>query len=815
MHENNIELLRAEARRLAQVEIDLLSKMLSEPGIIVDAPAGEQQTFHRTHSTDDNSVPHAIEVLQGELNKLDRMEMVIAVVGTMKAGKSTSINAIVGAEVLPNRNRPMTALPTLIRHTPGCLIPILEFKNNRPVNQLMVTLHNAIKTKEGAAQLQKLERDQDMEELLDRVRNKTMFEQTFDGSEEIFWFLKSLNDLVRLSASLNVPFPFSDYDEIHEFPSIEVEFAHLREMVGNDGQLTLLDTPGPNEAGQDHLKKMLKGQLQKASAVLAILDYTQLKSDADAQVRDELKYIADVTEGRLYALVNKFDQKDRNGDSEEQVKEFVSAGLMEGIISKEDVFPVSSKWGYLANRARHEVFMHGKLPDHQKNEWVKDFAKDAFGRNWEKSVSDAAAVTSAADAIWEDSLFGKPLKNVIHAAHARASAFAVASASDRLDKNGKKLDKFFTIREGALTKSAETLKAEIANLLGDIEKIESGEKATKKLADGALTDVAKNSRTMFSKIKSDSVSMLDRYFKEGKRLEREQSQAAVLANRKKGARASSGGIGGFLTSFLSDVAKAKSSESDFDPANPVIKFDSSRDAKTLIDRIRTEVEKQLSGAEKEMKVAVGALLDNFNATFKNDVTASSQKIIDDMQHRMAGIGFKVSIDLPDVKSLSLNFSADELLDEAVSERSKTVTKSRRSSGAWGTVCSWFSTSDWGWEDYQVKEQYFEIDIREVKKSVIAGIESTFGGLDRSIAEHVEKPLRQGVAEFYESFRTVVENIRGDILQGLRDKEKSKAEQSALINQLNNLKKGIPAVLKDSGALKSDVTAILGDESATQ
>lgn len=58
-------------------------------------------------------------MLNNELRKISRLEMVLAIVGTMKAGKSTTINAIVGTEVLPNRNRPMTALPTLIRHTPG------------------------------------------------------------------------------------------------------------------------------------------------------------------------------------------------------------------------------------------------------------------------------------------------------------------------------------------------------------------------------------------------------------------------------------------------------------------------------------------------------------------------------------------------------------------------------------------------------------------------------------------------------------------------------------------------------------------------
>jgi ribosome biogenesis GTPase A len=68
--------------------------------------------------------------LHNELRKITRLEMVLAIVGTMKAGKSTTINAIVGTEVLPNRNRPMTALPTLFatrraRKSLYCISPML------------------------------------------------------------------------------------------------------------------------------------------------------------------------------------------------------------------------------------------------------------------------------------------------------------------------------------------------------------------------------------------------------------------------------------------------------------------------------------------------------------------------------------------------------------------------------------------------------------------------------------------------------------------------------------------------------------------
>lgn len=81
------------------------------------------------------------------------------------------------------------------------------------------------------------------------------FEKHHTGAQPIFHCLKSLNDLVRLSGALGVEFPFSEYTAIEHIPVIEVEFVHLAGTDAHLGQLTLLDTPGPNEAGQPHLQK--------------------------------------------------------------------------------------------------------------------------------------------------------------------------------------------------------------------------------------------------------------------------------------------------------------------------------------------------------------------------------------------------------------------------------------------------------------------------------------------------------------------------------------------------------------------------------
>ncbi|MDP3978799.1 MAG: dynamin family protein [Pseudomonas sp.] len=798
----NIGLLREEAQRLLLVEIELLEKMQNEPGVISEARTGEQQTFDRT------SIPKHIEVLQGELAKLEGLEMVLAVVGTMKAGKSTTINAIVGTEVLPNRNRPMTALPTLIRHTPGQTEPLLKFNNSQPINDLISTLHKAIQSPESKGILQGLDSNPDMDELLSLIANQTLFKQTYQGADAIFGFLKNLNDLVRLSSELEVDFPFASYDEIHEMPVIEVEFAQLREMDQAQGRLTLLDTPGPNESGQQHLRKMLKEQLSKASAVLAVLDFTQLKSEADAEVRKELEEIASVAEGRLYTLVNKFDQKDRHGDNEEQVKAFVAESLMQGLIQKADVFPVSSRWGYLANRAKHEIFLHKKLPDPNRQPWVVDFAEEAFGRRWESKINDIEEVQHAAEQLWQDSLFSKPMENVIRSAHARAAAFAIDSAAAKLVDNAEKLENFLGLRETALAKSSRELQQQIDALMNDIGRIEGSEKVTQKQINDTLTSISESTSKVFEQIESNSFDSLNEYFKEGKRIERAQNIEKKSRRKKQSATSSKNTFAAFLPHFLKQPSPLTLGDHDFNPDNPIIRCESSKEAKNLMSRIEKSVASEMKHAENTMQEAMEALLNDFNVNFTSDVVTSAQKIVDDMKGRMTEDGFSVNIQIPNIKSVSLDFSADEMLQDIIQKKTEIVTYRRRQKGVWGGICKLFSTRDFGFEDYEEKEKYFEIDIRKVKETVTAGIARTFEGLGKSVAEYIEQPLKKGTAEFFNEFKSKVEQIRGDLLQSIRDQERSKSEQVALSKRLSSLKKNVPATLRDSRELKADVKSLL-------
>ena len=455
MYTQTIYELSQEAERLLQLsrqQLQLLEKMpLSVPG---------EDTPPLTLPWGQHNIDERHAMLSNELRKISRLEMVLAIVGTMKAGKSTTINAIVGTEVLPNRNRPMTALPTLIRHAPGQKEPVLHFSHVAPIDRLIQQLQQRLRDFDIKHLTDLLEIDKDMRALMQRIENGIAFEKYYLGAQPIFHCLKSLNDLVRLAKALDVDFPFSAYAAIEHIPVIEVEFVHLAGLESYPGQLTLLDTPGPNEAGQPHLQEMLNEQLARASAVLAALDYTQLKSISDEEVREAVLAVGKSVP--LYVLVNKFDQQDRNSDDAEQVRALISGTLMKGCVTPGQIFPVSSMWGYLANRARHELVNNGKLPAPEQQRWVEDFAHAALGRRWcNADLADIDHIRHAADQLWDDSLFAQPVQALLHAAYANASLYALRSASHKLLNYALQAREYLDFRAHGLNVACEQLRQNI------------------------------------------------------------------------------------------------------------------------------------------------------------------------------------------------------------------------------------------------------------------------------------------------------------------------------------------------------------------
>ncbi|EIO6659896.1 dynamin family protein [Escherichia coli] len=794
MHEKNIALLCDEADRLLQLNINLLRQMVEEPDVLSDSKNENRLLF------DKQKALKRIEELEGEQIKTARREMVLAVVGTMKAGKSTTINAIVGQEILPNRNRPMTSVPTLIRHVPGKTEPVLHLEHIQPVRNLLITLQEKLATPAGQQVAQTLQQTGDTRELLDILTDDGWLKNEYHGEEEIFTGLASLNDLVRLAAAMGTEFPFDEYAEVQKLPVIDVEFSHLVGMDACQGTLTLLDTPGPNEAGQPQMEVMMRDQLQKASAVLAVMDYTQMNSKADEDVRKELNAIADVSAGRLFVLVNKFDEKDRNGDGADSVRQKVPAMLNSDVLPASRVYPGSSRQAYLANRALHELRKNGTLPVDEA--WVDDFVREAFGRMKKDYVcKDSELATEGATDLWECSLIDQLITEVILSSHSRAAALAVDSAAAKLMQNAENISEYLSLRHQGLMQSIQSLQAHITSLLEDIREIADCQEQVTADVRMAMEEIDARTRELLTGVCTSLEEELNDYFRSGKRKEQQTLEEENSAQpRERNAFA-----------FFHDIFGTGNQHDrmrDFDPDSPEIKFSDRREALELMTQIESTVTSLHREAEAQFRPELEKIVSGIETGFRGTALYATENIAGRINTRLEDEGFTVKISFPAVSQLQTRLAVKTNLSALMEERTETVTRRRRQSGLWGKICGAFGTSDWGWETYKEDVSRSVININTVRKEVMSLTRAYFGELQASIEQDINQPVRQEIDAFFCAFREKVEQLRNTLIQSSEDHKRDQQAQERLTRRLQALNERVPELITDSKALREELETML-------
>ncbi|ELY4481711.1 clamp-binding protein CrfC [Cronobacter turicensis] len=786
MHTQTVFEMNQEAERLLQLALYNLSALKQMP-LAVQSDRGnvtsrQRAAVHPLHFSL-RGLEAQQEMLQAELRKTTQQEMVLAIVGTMKAGKSTTINAIVGKEVLPNRNRPMTALPTLIRHTPGQTEPVLHFSHAGPIETLMQALRARLQNASRDTLTLRLEIDRDMDALLARILNGTSFEKHYLGAQPIFHCLKSLNDLVRLSAVLDVPFPFRAYAAIEHIPVIEVEFTHLAGMERGLGQLTLLDTPGPNEAGQPHLQKMLQEQIARASAVLAVMDYTQLKSISDEEVRMALAAVGESVP--LYALVNKFDQLDRNSDDEDQVRALVAGTLMKGAIDPAHIFPVSSMWGYLANRARQELAAHGTLPPYDEQRWVQDFAEAALGRRWRYAdFTDATHLRHAADLLWEDSLFEAPIRAILHTAHAHASLYALRSACAKLIHSAQCTRDYLDFRCQGLDIANDQLVESISQMNNDIAQLKRCQAdASKAIQEQVVQALGRASETIAGheqKVLADIAS----YFETGK--------VPSL-------------------SLSSPVRRAVTWGSDFDAGSEQLILDQESDARMLLHKIRASCELILLSVQENLTRDLAAHFSDLETALGDILHAALAPLELRVTEGLRRTGFRAHITLPVFQRSQLNFNAHQLFNDVIEEESVPVASAPRNNGVRGTVARWITSKDLGWDDCTAMRSRYVINLQELKQTLSRYVSRFCAQIRQAMNAQVDISVTAGMATFFAEFQMAMAAIEANLQQSLAARQQSETARNALREKLQQCARTARDINEDARALRDDIQTLFSVE----
>ena len=417
-----------------------------------------------------------IKTMENELLKLKNEEFIISMVGTMKAGKSTTINAIVGQEILPSRVEAMTTLPTLITHIKGKVEPVLKLNNSyiNTLNDLLRKVRNNSKSKSYSKSEQSITNNKNFQ-----------FKEQILGNEKIKEALTIFNDLRRVSKDQI----FDKFIELKNIPRIEIEFKTLKDIVTKDNsKLSLLDTPGPNEYKQSaKLKETLKIQLENSSAVIFVVDYKSYESGDTNDIKQRISDIHEYLKSKnFYILANKFDASKNSDEEYEDTKKRIHTyfELKEDKIELKNIFPVSSEWAfqsYLVN----ELILKDKINKSLPN--TKNFWKDFLGELWEEDIEDIERVKKICKIKYKNSYFQKVIDNIVKDVYENAMFRVLEKTMIVIDASKiiTKMEDGFKVRLKSVndTTNIGVLNKKIELLKKDIDKIKKVEEDFKNISE--------------------------------------------------------------------------------------------------------------------------------------------------------------------------------------------------------------------------------------------------------------------------------------------------------------------------------------------
>ncbi len=750
MYEKVIEASRQEVLLLLKEQGGILKNLLETPELL-----SWDKVDNQKRNLNKNLVELWLKTITEESYKIKRLETTIAVVGTMKSGKSTIINAIVGAEVMPKRNQqPMTTLPTLIRHVPGKKQPTLTFPKTEPYDKAIDKLKKVLGRNLNCQNQDHFVgiASKDYENLVHDILDDSFpsIQRIYEGPNAIFNILKFANDISRLCENLKISSPLKDYNDIREFPFIEVEFFHLRNTDNfySKGTFTLIDTPGLNEAGQKYLKRVLAEQLEKASAVLAVMDYTQLNAEANVEVRTLLKEVIEHSGDRTFILVNKFDEKERHGMDENEVKSYVT-NLLDESLDLKGIYPISSNWAYLANCALNELYTNAKLPNVNEAKWVEDFGKEAFGRRWEKCIDNYEEVQDGAKGLWEESLFDTPLNTIILDAFNRSVFISLEASIAKMISCDQQIVSFLNLRNNALIKSVIEIEEHIKALEIDVTKLEFIKKDSYQMVAKSIRTLSLEVSKLFSNSRKALLYVTKELFRKGKLQEQRREEDHLYEQNKTNKN--------LINNY--DFGIKHLVKINFNPYGPN-KFSTREESKNYLAKFYNEISNYLKPDAEKLETLTSYKVSQMEKSISTEINTSLHPIMKAAQERLQGI-FSVTLNFPElqIKTIDINFSKIQ------SNASKEKTVSRTGTN---NEQKWYTA--WLYQH--------SIYTPRIGNKILHNLNANHKMMEEQLNRYVENKLSKHIDDYFRDMSDYLEGYRGDLIDSLKNKrlESDKLEE---------------------------------------
>ncbi len=776
------------------IQLDLLQQevigLLDEIGTLIDLT---QENLSNDDS-EQKYIQFQQQVVRASQNVAD-LQLRMSIVAPMKAGKSTIINAIVGQELLPSCAVAMTTIPTEIIFDTELREPTLYLTED--TLKIFQEIYSSIQQKIQQAGVdvlrQKLARYPHLLKFLveiERTTNLPFSTQTV-GRQSIVRTLKRLNHAIRLYSVIE---PLQDpLARLQDVPRILTPFFSMgsskqRHSIGN---LVIIDTPGPNEAGNNlKLTAVVEEQLRRSSIVLVVLDYTQLNNEAAEAIKKQINPILDlIGKKNLYVLVNKVDCRRKGDMTPEQVKDFVMADLE--LSQMEDsgrIFEVSAIRAFAATSFLLELKQRPGVQLLEMNS-IETLAQEVFGIDWDEELEDVtvAILAKKAQKLWKKSGFAPFIDQAIAALIANAAPKCLAGALNLSRHRLLELRDDLNLRSRAISQDAEKLQEEIQALEADLIYLESCRTRLSGV-DDIKRQLQRKLEVILQQLKQEANISVEDYFTEE---EYERGDLLKKADIKtRGLLLSN--LGGFeiLPKWISENLKSGLEYK----TSGIVSFDTELEAEHFAQeaivwakqRLESLLLKVRENAETEIKQA-GADLGEF-------LIKETQPIIDRAKTRLQTT-FEID--------LALQPPAIQTEDEIEIEQQLVKTKTRLvNSGYEERLVSkrawyyWFGIIPfYSQEKYQkpyTKEQYYTVSVQELVHQINACSEKFIEEIAKKIIIYLDDDLQQQVNLFFAqldnylgSYLTSLQQAQADRKLSLEQREKLSSNLIRLVPKATN------------------------------
>lgn len=747
------------------------------------------------------------KAIDDEQRKVKKLELIMAIVAPMKAGKSTIINAIIGQELLPSRNAAMTTIPTeisLIADQPEPIITI-NSELSHILTEAFFDIQKEIR-KLGKKGLEtKLGEHPHLKKLALTIasKNEGSLKSNVKGREQIKTSLLLMNDIIRFCTLFELE--DDPLELISDFPRISTPFWHNQDTEESNllGNLVIIDTPGPNEAGENlRLQNVVKEQLKKSSLVLLVLDFTQLKTEAAEKVKQDVEQVIKLrNKDDLYVLVNKVDQR-REGDmTPKEVQNFVKSQFGIGILdNKNRVFEVSARWAFYAASFLQELQENQNISK-EKMKTAKYLAQEVFGIDWEEELEDATIelLEKKAKRLFKKSGFKDFLDNAIKALMSEAAPRCINSSLTIANNHLTQLKNDLVLRNSAMNKDEAKLREQATALQKDLEKLNQCRSKLQQV-DIIRNELDQDLKELIQALKKQSKVSIETYFVREEYQRASQEDNFLIAKLKqwdiKGRHLFLKEMGKreILPKSLSNMIKNTIKSQN---AN-VLEFSEENEAKNFsklaVNFAKDRATNLLDTYREITEIKIKESLERLNNLLKE----ATEFLLKNAYERLEE-NFNIKLTLPQL-NISQNNDLD-FIEPKINKRIETYTDYKiEKKKRWFTLFLFKVDTK---VPVTKTNNYYSVSLKEVVDSANIAIENSINNINQEVSQYLDQDFTQRVNEHFQQIETVLNSCKDKLIQAQNDQKKTeeqkeflKAELSSLIEKsntlINNLQKNIKA-----------------------